>query len=451
MHTAMHPSSLAGHSAPPTRKEVHVALEARAATWEYSPGKSIEGWSYNGQFPGPTIEACVGDTLVVHFTNGLDEPTTVHWHGLRLTPDMDGTDDVHPAIQPGESFEYRFPLPDAGTFWYHSHVNETVQMERGLYGALIVRGDRVVVDAERVLELDDLLLDERGELASFTGEQQRHDGRIGNVRLVNGRAEPELTMRAGQVERWRVVNASSARYINLSIGVRPFQLIATDGGLIESAVTMSELLLTPGERADILVGPFAEGEILFLDSLGASRIAGESDAERFATLRVEAPAPSRAHVPARLREIERLDARGIAPNHTVHFQRTPATRRAIDWLINEETHHHAPSVVVGELQVWDIVNETAIDHPFHLHGFFFQVVSVDGVAPPFIAWRDTVNVRAGETVCIAWMPDDRPGAWMYHCHILEHHAAGMMAHFQVVRPGEPERQVRHMSSHHAAH
>jgi FtsP/CotA-like multicopper oxidase with cupredoxin domain len=104
----------------------------------------------------------------------------------------------------------------------------------------------------------------------------------------------------------------------------------------------------------------------------------------------------------------------------------------MDFVINEEAHHRADPVCVGELQVWDVLNETPVDHPFHLHGFFVQVLEVNGKPPDFLSWEDTVNIPATRRVRIAWRRDDRPGEWMYHCHILEHHAAGMMAHFDVV-------------------
>ena len=101
-------------------------------------------------------------------------------------------------------------------------------------------------------------------------------------------------------------------------------------------------------------------------------------------------------------------------------------------MINGEMHLHDEPVRVGELQVWDISNPSKLDHPFHLHGFFFQILEINGTAPSYRAWKDMVNIPVGGTVRIAWMPDNRPGRWMYHCHILEHHAAGMMAHFDVV-------------------
>jgi FtsP/CotA-like multicopper oxidase with cupredoxin domain len=105
----------------------------------------------------------------------------------------------------------------------------------------------------------------------------------------------------------------------------------------------------------------------------------------------------------------------------------------MDFLVNGDRHHHDQPVRVGATQVWDIVNSSLMDHPFHLHGFFFQVLSVNGEAPAFRSWEDVVNLPPRSTTRIAWIPDDRPGSWMYHCHILEHHDAGMMGHFEVTR------------------
>jgi FtsP/CotA-like multicopper oxidase with cupredoxin domain len=398
-------------------REVAVKLAARETGWEYAPGRSVAGNTFNGQVPGPTIEAEVGDTLVVELINELSEPTTIHWHGLRVPADMDGTESVQRAVEPGESFEYRFVVPDAGTFWYHSHVNETEQLERGLYGALIVRGpDEPVVDGERVLHLDDLKLDEAGDLAPFGDPHEHHAGREGDVRLVNGEQEPELEIAAGQIERWRIVNAANTRFVRLSIGGRPFTIVGSDGGLLTAPVEATEVLITPGERVDLAVGPFDEGELIEIEGLPYDRGKGETPRERFATLRVGPSAPSQASIPARLRQIERLAA-DAAPTRTIDLKA----------LMHGGHHQRDEPVRVGELQVWELVNETSQDHPFHLHGFFFQVL--DETAP---AWKDTVNVPRKSRATIAWLPDDRPGEWMYHCHILEHHAMGMMAHFQVV-------------------
>jgi FtsP/CotA-like multicopper oxidase with cupredoxin domain len=199
MQTASHPTA------------IRIDLEARETEWEIRPGQTVAGYGYDGQVPGPVIEARRGVPLEIRFTNRLPEPTLIHWHGLRVPAAMDGTQGVQRPVEPGETFTYRFTPPDAGTFWYHPHVNEPEQMEKGLYGALIVRGDdEPIVDRERILVLDDLKLDRKGRIASFGGLKQRHDGREGDVRLVNGKAEPELTIAAEREPDVARPSASSA-------------------------------------------------------------------------------------------------------------------------------------------------------------------------------------------------------------------------------------------------
>jgi FtsP/CotA-like multicopper oxidase with cupredoxin domain len=416
-------------------RTIRVALEARETQWEAGPGITISGYGYDGQVPGPVIEAKQGVPLEIAFTNSLSEPTLIHWHGLQIPAAMDGTQATQQPVQPGETFIYRFTPPDAGTFWYHPHANETEQLEKGLYGALIVRGsNELIVDREQILVLDDVNADKQGRLAKFGGFRERHDGREGDIRLINGKAEPQLTIAAGQVERWRIINASSARYVRLSLGGMRFRIIGTDGGLIETPVEATEVLLPPADRIELLVGPFTEGEVLSIDSLrylrSTMKMRGD---ERFGTLVVEQAKPSIAAIPARLRTIEPLAAADATPNRKVKFSVGLSLRNLIDFNVNGETHHHDKPVKVGELQVWDVVNASLMDHPFHLHGFFFQVLSINGKAPAFRSWEDVVNLPPRSTVRIAWMPEDRPGNWMYHCHILEHHEAGMMGHFEVVR------------------
>jgi FtsP/CotA-like multicopper oxidase with cupredoxin domain len=182
------------------------------------------------------------------------------------------------------------------------------------------------------------------------------------------------------------------------------------------------------------VGPFAEGEVHRVETLPFKR--GSFKAHRrpelFATLRVGREAPSKAQVPETLRRIEPLVTGPAKVSREVRLGFTLGLKHGVEFTINKEQHHRADPVRVGELQVWDVVNRSPVHHPFHLHGFFFQVLQVNGKAPEFLSWEDTVNVPAFGSVRIAWMPDHRPGEWMYHCHILEHHAAGMMAHFDVV-------------------
>ncbi|HEX6598050.1 MAG TPA: multicopper oxidase family protein [Gemmatimonadaceae bacterium] len=431
---------------------VSVELEAGECDWQFVPGRHTRAWGFNGQVPGPVLEANVGDVLEVRLTNRLPEPTVIHWHGLRLPAPMDGTDMVQETVAPGASFVYRFRLPDAGTFWYHSHHNETVQMERGLYGALVVRAPgEPALDDERVLVLDDVALDRHGQIKHPGWWMEQHDGRMGSTLLVNGRQSPDFTMSAGQVERWRIVNAASARYVRLSIGGRPFTLLGTDGGLIGAPVAMSEVLLAPSDRVDIAVGPFAAGETIHIESLPYDRkTIARSRNDLFATVRVGAAAPSTATIPSTLRQIEPLVTGPVAPTREVHLGERMSLTHGAEFSINGEQHHRDKPVTVGELQVWDVFNDSMMDHPFHLHGFFFQVVDVNGTPPAFLSWEDTFNIPPKTRVRIAWMPDDRPGEWMYHCHILEHHAAGMMGHFAVVRPGH-EANASSAAAHHHHH
>jgi len=414
---------------------VRYRLEASEVEWEIAPGRIVRGYGFNGQVPGPVLEAKQGVPLEIEFTNRLPEPTVIHWHGLRIPAAMDGTEVVQRPVQPGETFTYRFTPPDAGTFWYHPHLNETEQLEKGLHGALIVRAaNELALDDEKILVFDDLRVDKTGQIAKFGGLMDRHNGREGNVRLINGTSEPELTIAAGQIERWRIVNASSARYVRLSLGGLPFQIIGTDGGMIEAPVTASEVLLPPADRIELAVGPFEnEGAVLNIEDLPYYRMAGKKGVERFGTIRIATRKASAARVPARLREIAPLVTGDATVTRTVKLGFKMSIRRGLDFVVNGERHHHDEPVKVGQLQVWDVLNETKMDHPFHLHGFFFQVLAINGKTPEFRSMEDVVNVPPKATVRIAWYPDDRPGSWMYHCHILEHHAAGMMAHFDVVR------------------
>ena len=436
------PALYAAGSGPTPRRsgrapqQIEVTLEARETVWELQPGTAVSAWGYQGEVPGPLLVGYVGDTLVVRLVNRLPEPTTIHWHGLRLAPAMDGTDSVQAPVQPGETFEYRFTLTDAGTYWYHSHTNETVQLERGLYGALVVLGDdEPAFDADRILVLDDVKLNRKRQIAG-TGLFDRHSGREGDVLVINGRADTEIEIAAGQIERWRIVNACNARYVRLSLGGRPFRVIGSDGGLRDDSVTTTETLLVPGERVELAVGPFDdEGATIAIESLPYRRTAmRRARRTRWGTLRVGPHRSSRATVagPTAPAVVPLVAAdEPLVSTRTIRLG-ARMTLRGHDWLVNGETHHRDAPVKAGELQIWEVVNDTGMDHPFHLHGFFFQVIAIDGVRVTPHAWKDTVNVVARRSVTLAFRPDARPGEWMYHCHILEHHEVGMMGHFEVI-------------------
>ena len=436
------------------RKVVEVQLEASEFQWEIAPEKVVDAWGFNKQLPGPVLKANQGDTLVVKLKNNLKEPTTIHWHGIRLPAPMDGTDAVQKLVEPGEEFEYRFVVPDAGTFWYHSHANETAQMERGMYGALVVSDPNdPVLDGEKVLMIDDMKLTADNEFTKpgwfFARWLERHDGREGNTLLINGKENSVIDMHAGQIERWRIINSSSARYFFFHLQGRSFQLIGTDGGLLEAPRTISEILITPGERIDIAVGPYKKGETFLIESLPYNRMSSiKPKLQSFATVQIGESRDSIASIPPHLRHIEQLAPQNAEVTRNIKFSVGPSLKNGTNFLINNEMHVNDKPVKVGELQIWEVANTSLMDHPFHLHGFFFQVIEINGKAPEYIAWKDTYNLPPRSKIKIAWIPDDRPGIWMYHCHILEHHEAGMMAHFEVVNGDTP---VAETSSHHHSH
>ena len=432
---------------------VTYKLTASAFDWKIAENKTIKAWGFNNTIPGPVLKASKGDTIIVKVKNELTEPTIIHWHGVRLEAAMDGTSITQQPIQPGQEFEYRFTLPDAGTFWYHSHHNETEQMEKGMYGALVVEDAAdPVFDGEKIFMIDDMKLNSDGSFKKgnpVTRWVERHDGREGETLLINGKEDPVIHIAGGQTERWRFINASSARYFQLSLGGRKFRIIGSDGGLMQKAEDTDRVLIVPGERVDIIGGPFSEGEIIPIESLPYNRMTFvKTKRRKYATVITGKSQPSVAVIPDVLRNIEALASNDTPVNRKVKLSVGPSIKHGIDFLVNGDVHTADAPVEVGQLQVWEVANTSLMDHPFHLHGFFFQVIGENGKPVENIKWKDTVNLPPRSKFRIAWMPDNRPGKWMYHCHILEHHEAGMMAHFEVVNP----KQVRAITNDaHACH
>ena len=233
---------------------LEVDLTAAPGAVQYLTGQTTAVWAYNGQVPGPTLRAKVGDTLVVHLKNDLPEATSIHWHGLRVPNALDGAVEV-PA---GETFTYTFKLLDTGTCWYHPHVRTSVQVERGLYGAIVVddvQPPQLNTVADEILALDDVLLSTRtGQLDESVNARTQMMGREGNVLLVGGNAATrQMSVVAGERRLWRLVNAANARYFQLELGGGEMIRVGGDRGWLQSPEPVSQLLLVPGERAEILV------------------------------------------------------------------------------------------------------------------------------------------------------------------------------------------------------
>ncbi|MFN7130973.1 MAG: multicopper oxidase family protein [Myxococcales bacterium] len=421
---------------------VEVRLEARPSQVALLEGTQTPAWTYDGHLPGPLIEARVGDRLIVHFTNALPEPTTIHWHGVRVPAEMDGTTRMQQPIAPGGTFRYEFTLLDAGLYWYHPHHRSHEQVEKGLYGVLLVRGEDAVDAPERVLVLDDVLVGDDGQpLAPTDGDEMM--GREGNLVLVNGRAAPAVTVAPGSWERWRVVNASNARYYALALPGHALVQIGSDGGWLTAPERRDTILLTPGERLDLLVHfDRAPGTTARLTSRAHTRGHAVTipEVELLEVRYGDGPAQqSPSPVPARLAQITPL-APGPAVRRFVlseedasgeHAGHGGGSGRTVFRINGEAFPNITPvRVALGDVETWELVNDSGMDHPFHLHGYFFQPLTVAGAAQP-LQWKDTVNLPPRSTTRVAVAYTDYAGSFMYHCHILEHAEHGMMGELEV--------------------
>ena len=447
--TFAEPPVLEDRSEEPGR--VEVELTAAPARIELLDGVETEVLAFNGSVPGPTLELTEGDRVTVHFRNELDRPTTVHWHGIHLPFRSDGSP-FHP-VAPGDDFTYEFTVHPgtAGTYWYHPHPHHDTgnQVARGLYGAVVVRAPNDPLPAgirERLLILSDNRFTPDGviEFAEPGTRQARVDeenGREGDVLFVNGAVMPELSMAPGELQRWRVINASSARTYRLQLEGQTLLHVGSDGGLFGEPQPVEELLLAGGERAELLVRAGEEpGDRALLRSLPYDRYlpqtrpANWTDTLHLLTVRVstagesETPVGASPPIPEELRPVPALDPAEATRTRTMTLTKNRINGRTMDMDRIDATAR------LGTTEVWEIENLVGMDHTFHLHGFQFQLLEADGSVADVPRWKDVVNVPRRSTVRFVVRFERYPGLWMFHCHILEHEDAGMMGVLKITDP-----------------
>ena len=434
-------------------------LEARQATAPLMGAAAAPTavWAYDGRVPGPVIRAKQGEELRLRFENGLAQPSTVHWHGIRIDNAMDGVAGLtQDPVPPGGGFDYVFTPPDAGTFWYHPHNRTWEQMARGLYGLLIVEEDEPpAVDRDLALAFDDWRLGADGQIdeASLGHMRDRsHAGRLGNWLTVNGVSQPELPLRKGERLRLRLANCCNARVLSLRLDGHAAWLVALDGQPIapyqpdDGVVT-----LAPAQRADLVVdavlGPGARTAILEVG--GDHAVETAYLAYRPGAPLREAPLPAPAALPANplptaldlgsaLRQELLMEGGAMGRMQGArHRGRRLGMRELVGqgmaWAFNGTagmTDEPLLRVARGRTAVIDMVNDTAWPHALHLHGHHFRVVERDGRPQGETPWRDTVLLQRGERAAVAFVADN-PGKWMLHCHMLEHQAAGMATWIEV--------------------
>ncbi|WP_116040328.1 multicopper oxidase family protein [Amycolatopsis palatopharyngis] len=457
-------------------------------------GRVVRTWAYNGQLPGPVLRCTAGDELAVEVNNRLPEPTTVHWHGLRLRNDMDGVPQLtQEPVAPGERMRYEFVAPDPGTYWLHPHVG--LQRERGLYSPLIIDDPREPgdYDVEFVVVLDDWIDDAAATPDQVLAELMGGDGMNSRYRtpvragmipdesrswqyhvpaglanppkgitpespasrmassvefpfyLLNGRlptAPQTFHAKPGQRARIRLINAGGASVFRVALGGHRLTVTHTDGFPVEP-VTVDTLQIASGERYDLVV-TLADGAFPFV-AVAEGKGAQALGIVRTASGSAPPPTAAPAELSGTLLALSDLRAApsvhlGEGPPDRTHTLYLTGDMNRFAWRINAETYQHqrpfdgiTPMPVrQGQRVRLEMINQTPMYHPMHLHGHTFVVRAIgdtgrrDTTKLPQGTRKDTVMVGPGERL-VADLVADNPGQWLVHCHNAYHMASGMAA------------------------
>jgi FtsP/CotA-like multicopper oxidase with cupredoxin domain len=384
-----------------------------------------------------------GDRIAVSLENRLSSPTNLHTHGLHVSPQGNG-DNPLVMIRPGETFDYDYQLPDThppGVYWYHPHHHGLAadQVFGGLYGAIIVEDpDPIATSRERVVIISDMTFDASGQIAQAT-QMDRMAGREGSMILVNGQVFPRLAAKPGERERWRVVNACTSRYLKLRLDGQKLQLLGKDSGRFRAPEDVDEVLLAPGNRADLLVTASAGTSILrtlAVDRGSAGAMMGSgprSSGASLATLTVAgASAPAAPAVPGQPAPRD-LRSATLTGRRTLTLAMGGAGigmgSGMMGFTIDGKSFDPArvdTAVTVGAIEEWTLRNTSTMDHPFHLHVWPMQVIEQGGQPTGTPLWQDVVNVPAHSETRVRIAFEDFTGTTVYHCHILDHEDNGMM-------------------------
>jgi FtsP/CotA-like multicopper oxidase with cupredoxin domain len=445
--------------------------------------------AYNGSIPGPTLKVQQGSTITVNFTNNTDIETTLHSHGVRLDNAFDGVPDVtQQPIQTGESFTYQMRFDDAGVFWYHPHLREDYAQDMGLYGNYIVvsgpEDEWSPVNREETLIVDDILVED-GSIVPYSLQEVTHTlmGRFGNTMLANGSTDYSLDVNKGEVLRFYITNTANTRVFNLSIPGAQMKLVGADNGLYERDQWADEVLLGPSERAIVEVLFAESGEFALVHktpektyTMGSFLVSEEevtpSYASDFNTLKthqstiasIDPYRDSFSSEPDKFLTID-LDMKSMGGMHSMHgggmmedsmmsmsdgepiewedtmdMMNSTSNTDTLEWqLIDEKTEKANEAIDDWDFKQGDLVkiritnpDDTMhpMQHPIHIHGQRFLVLSTDGEFSDNLVWKDTTLIPAGSTVELL-VEMSNPGEWMLHCHIPEHLESGMMAEFNV--------------------
>lgn len=421
-------------------RDGRLAVELTAAAGARLAGRDTSALGFNGGSPGPTLRVRPGDELAVRLTNRLQQPTNLHTHGLRVSP-RGNSDNPFVRVDPGESFDYLYKIPadhPAGTHWYHPHHHGMVadQLYGGLVGGLIVdRGPDVPVTTDRLLLITDITLDDAGAVVPATATD-RANGREGQLVLVNGQHQPTITAAPGSTERWRIVNACTSRFLALHLDGHQLDQMALDGSFFPRPAAHDTLVLAPGNRADLLVRPRDTGRSALVTAAydrgsmmgpGATGTASTT----LATLVTTGPPRAAASLPATLTAEAPVTA-PVTRKRTTDFRMgmgggmgggmgASIDGRSFDPNRDDQT------IAFGSTEEWTVTNSSPLAHPFHIHVWPFTVTAASDGRTTTGTPQDVVIIPPRGWVRLRIPFTTVPGRSVYHCHILDHEDAGMMA------------------------
>ncbi|APU16830.1 MULTISPECIES: multicopper oxidase family protein [Actinoalloteichus] len=425
-------------------------LEVREGSHEFTAGRSTPTWGVNGDYLGPTLRASRGEEVLVNVTNDVGEPTTLHWHGMHLPARMDGG--PHQMIDPGETWSptWRIEQP-AASLWYHPHLHGSTQehVYRGVAGMFLLddeRSGQVGLPDEYGVDDFPLVVQDKKFAADGTLDTDEGmvapSGLLGDTVAVNGTVGGYLDVTTEKV-RLRLLNGSGGRFYDFGLADGgTVTMVASDGGLLPAPLEIDRVLLSPGERAEIVV-EMAPGEEKVLRShptdlgLGAwdSRFTGAEDTFDLVQLRAaESLAPS-AEIAAELAPAPDLRAEDASETRRFRLSGNNINGRRMDMDRIDEV------VTVGDTEIWEVSNSNGgTPHNFHVHDVQFRVLDLEGTPPPpeLSGWKDTLYIRPNTTARIVMRFEDYTDPdypYMFHCHLLQHEDRGMMGQFVVVEEG----------------
>lgn len=429
-----------------------LTLTAREQATALQPGGMTPAWLY-GERPFPVLRMRQGEMLDVTLENRLPQHSAIHWHGVRGPNAMDGVPYLtQPPVQPGARFRYRFAPPDAGTYFFHPHCNTAEQLGRGLVGALVVEAPGEAFADDMVLVLKDWRLDQEGGFLPFLNPASAsRAGSFGTLRTVNGRRRPEIAIAQGEV-RLRLINADSSRICALGLEGGQGRVIAIDGQPV-GPFALDRWRFGPGMRLDLAVRAEPGARLTLVDDFVA-------EPEILATLiairpgAAFTPAPSSIATATDFSDATRhrlelgadagpSDAPALQPivlpdGRRIDLSDSLCLAQGAFWTLDGQAwpgrdHRGLPPPLMrlqrGQKVVLELFNATPRAHPMHVHGHTLHILSASRLSrPPHRA--DTVLVMPNERVEAAFTADN-PGAWMIHCHVIEHQETGMMGWFLV--------------------